>query len=45
MLVRDAFIDRMSQTEDGRDYLEQCWILKQTEPDTAKLKKITTEKR
>lgn len=45
MLVRDAFIDRMSQTEDGRDYLEQCWVLKQTEPDTAKLKKITTEKR
>jgi hypothetical protein len=45
MLVRDAFIDRMSKTEDGRDYLEQCWILKQTEPDTAKLRKMTTEKR
>ena len=44
MLVRDAFIDRMSKTEDGRDYLEQCWTLKQTEPDTAKLRKIT-EKR
>lgn len=44
MLVRDAFIDRMSQTEDGRDYLEQCWVLKQTVPDTVKLKQITTEK-
>ena len=45
MLVRDAFVDKMSQTEDGRDYLEQCWVLKQTEPDTAKLRKMTTEKR
>ncbi len=45
MLLRDAFIDMMSRTEEGRDYLEQCWILKQTEPDTAGLKKLTTEKR
>ena len=45
MLVRDAFIDRLSQTEEGRDYLEQCWILDQTEPDTVGLKKLTTEKR
>ena len=45
MLVRDAFIDMMSQTEEGRDYLEQCWVLKQTEPDIAKLRKLTTEKR
>lgn len=44
MLVRDAFIDMMSRSEEGRDYLEQCWILKQTEPDTAGLRKLT-EKR
>ena len=44
MLVRDAFIDMMSQTEEGRDYLEQCWILTQTKPDTAGLRKLT-EKR
>ena len=41
MLVRDAFIDTMSQTEEGRDYLEQCWILDQTEPDIARLRELT----
>lgn len=40
MLVRDAFIDKMSQTEEGRDYLEQCWILTQTEPNIAQLRKL-----
>ena len=44
MLVRDAFIDRMSQSEDGRDYLEQCWVLTQTEPDSVKLKKLSGER-
>jgi hypothetical protein len=43
MLLRDAFVDRMSQTEEGRDYLEQCWVLKQTEPDTKSLRKLTEE--
>lgn len=43
MLVRDSFIDMMSKTEEGRDYLEQCWILKQTEPDTVKLKRFGGE--
>lgn len=43
MLVRDAFIDKMSHTEEGRDYLEQCWILTQTEPDTTALKRLTEE--
>ena len=40
MLLRDAFIDMMSKSEEGRDYLEQCWILKQTEPDTVRLKEL-----
>ena len=44
MLLRDAFIDMMSKSEEGRDYLEQCWIIKQTEPDTAKLRKLTEGK-
>ena len=43
MLVRDAFIDMMGKTEEGRDYLEQCWILKQTEPDTVKLRQFGGE--
>lgn len=37
-LAVDAFIDLASKTEEGRDYLEQCWILKQTSPDRNKLR-------
>jgi len=39
ILLRDGFIHRMRQTEDGRDYLESCWLIKQTEPDRAKLRR------
>jgi hypothetical protein len=39
MLLRDAFVDKMRQTEEGRDYLEQCWLVKQTKPDRARLRK------
>ena len=28
----------LQQTESGRDYLEQCWILSQTEPDRGALR-------
>lgn len=38
MLLRDAFINRMAQTEEGREYLENCWLVKQTEPDRVKLR-------
>lgn len=41
MLLRDAFVDMMSKSEEGRDYLEQCWILKQTEPNIARLRELT----
>ena len=43
LLLRDAFIDMVSRTEEGRDYLEQCWILKQTDPDTVRLRELSTE--
>ena len=39
MLLRDAYINRMGQTEEGREYLESCWLITQTEPDRAKLRK------
>ena len=32
-LQRDAFIFNLQQTESGREYLEECWLLEQTEPD------------
>ena len=45
MLVRDAFVDMMSKTEEGRDYLEQCWILTQTDPDVERLRELTEKQR
>ena len=44
MLLRDAFINRMRQNEEGREYLENCWLITQTEPDRAKLRKEFKEK-
>lgn len=38
LLLRDAFIYRKRQTEEGREYLENCWILEQTEPDRKTLR-------
>ena len=38
MLVRDAFVDKMEQSEEGRDYLDKCWTLSQTTPDYKSLK-------
>lgn len=36
---RDAFIHRMSQTEDGEKYLNNAWRLEQTKPDRDGLRK------
>ena len=38
ILLRDAFVDRLSATEEGRKYLESAWILKQTAPDKSSLR-------
>ncbi len=38
LLAKDAFIDKLGQTEEGREYLENCWVLNQTEPDREKLR-------
>lgn len=40
ILLKDAFIEKMSETKEGRDYLEQAWILTQTEPDRKALKEV-----
>lgn len=39
MLLRDAFICKMRQTDEGREYLENCWLMKQTEPNRAELRR------
>ena len=36
---RDAFIDRMSRTEKGEEYLNNAWRLEQTTPDRDSLRK------
>ena len=36
---RDAFINRMNQTEKGVEYLNNAYRLEQTEPDRDKLRK------
>lgn len=35
--LRDAYIAMLNQTEDGRQYLDDCWRMEQTKPDRAKL--------
>lgn len=37
-LLRDAVIYKYMQTEEGRDYLDRCWILEQTKPDRKRLR-------
>lgn len=36
---RDAFIQRMSLTDKGEEYLDNAWRMEQTEPDRAALRK------
>lgn len=39
LLIKDAFVSKMAETEEGREYLEQAYCLTQTAPDKAKLRK------
>ena len=36
---RDAFIHKLSQTEEGQEYLDNAWRMEQTKPDRAGLRK------
>ena len=38
LLAKDALVDKLGQTEEGREYLENCWILTLTKPDRKKLR-------
>lgn len=38
-LRRDAFINWLSRTEAGQDYLDNAWRMEQTEPDREALRK------
>lgn len=39
MLRRDAFIHKLSKTEEGSKYLDDAWRLEQTSPDRDSLRK------
>ncbi len=36
--VREAYIYERSKTEEGREYLENCWRISQTKPDRKALR-------
>jgi hypothetical protein len=36
--LRDSYIHQLNQTEEGRKYLENCWIMTQTKPDKKALR-------
>ena len=38
LLLKDALIHKLEQTEEGQDYLEKCWVLQQSTPDYDRLK-------
>lgn len=35
---RDAFINWLSQSENGQEYLDNAWRMEQTKPDRVKLR-------
>lgn len=37
--LRDAYIYRLSRTEEGQEYLDNAWRMEQTKPDRAALRK------
>jgi predicted RNA polymerase sigma factor len=37
--LRDAYIHKLSQTEEGREYLDNAWRMEQTKPDREALRK------
>ncbi len=37
--MREAMIYENSQTEEGREYLRNCWRLEQTKPERGKMRK------
>lgn len=36
--MREAYITNLSSTEEGREYLNNCWRLEQTKPDREKIR-------
>lgn len=43
LLRRDAYIQFLSRTETGQEYLDKAWRLSQTEPDRTGLRKLAKQ--
>lgn len=41
--VREAYIYKLEQTKEGREYLDNCWRMEQTKPDRAKIRERIQE--
>lgn len=37
-VLRDATCYELRQTDDGKEFLDKCWIYQQTKPDRAALR-------
>jgi len=44
LLLRDAFIYNQMQTENGREYLDNCYRMTQTQPDRKLLREKLSRK-
>jgi len=42
---RDAYIYALSESESGKEYLENCWVMEQTKPDRGALREKFGKKR
>ncbi len=38
-IARDSYISSLNKTEEGRDYLDRCWVATQTKPDREALRR------
>ena len=43
--MRQAYIHKLSQTKDGREYLKNCWRMEQTKPDRNKIREQMRKQR
>lgn len=43
IIFKDAFIYKMRSKPEGQEYLENCWLLTQTQPDKKNLRQLSKD--
>ncbi len=38
-MAKDSYISSLNKSEEGRDYLDRCWVSSQTKPDRNALRR------